>query len=163
MVSRPPPTAEPAGVVHRVALRPGDPRAGDRIGRAARAAQRTTSLHGVGLTAHLDEAGPGGVPPGLWPAAADEVALDPIVAANPALAAYAAQLRAKRGDDRAAPVRGLPLTVRRNRSAVGPDALPGALARRAVPTDAPQDPDVVAAVRGRRPAGPAASDGGRPR
>ena len=163
MVSRPPPTAEAQGVVHRVALRPSDPRAGGRIGRAARAAQRTTSRQGAGLATHLDERGPGGVPPGLWPTAAAEVALDPIIAANPALAAYAAQLRAKRGDDRTTPVRGLPLTVRRNRSAVGPDALPGGLARRAVPTDAPQDPDVVAAVRGRRPAGPTLPDGGRPR
>ena len=154
MVSRPTPTPELPGVVHRCALPPSDERVGGRLGTVARTVTRATARRGAGLAVHLGQDGPGAVPAGCWPGVAGPAPVDPIIAANPALVAYAAQLRARREGRTQATPTGLPLTVRRDRGSAGPDALPGALARRSVPTDAPVDPDVTTAVRGRGPSGP---------
>jgi hypothetical protein len=118
------------------------------MGRTARRAAAAVRALGAGLAARRGEAGPVAVPVGAW-RDDDRPGLDPIVLANPALAAYAAQLRAKRGVV-AAPRRGLPLVTRRERSAVGTATTPGGLARAAVPTDRPEDPDVTSLVSTRR-------------
>lgn len=132
---------------------------GVQLGAAARAAESLRSGIAVGLSRRLgNEDAVTDAPWGLWQRDADgQPALVPH--GNAALARYAAQLRRRRGGDRPAPARGLPLTTRRaGGTAAGPTSGPGGLARSLVPTDRTERADIAAILRdGRRSSNPGPS------
>lgn len=122
----------------------------DRLGAAARAASSTAAVLGVGLERRSEDGQPVALPWGVAPRA-EAAATDALFADNPALAAYAAALRQRRGDDAEPVLRGLPLLARRDGgTSRGRHTGPGGLARTAVPADATVPGDVAAAVSGDR-------------
>lgn len=122
----------------------------DRLGAAARAVTATAAVLGVGLERRAEDGQPVALPWGVVPRA-EASAAEAHFADNPALAAYAAALRQRRGGDADPVLRGLPLLARRDGgTSRGRHAGPGGLARAVVPMDATVPADVAAAVSGER-------------